>query len=468
MIQSFISLVTRHWISMLGSVIALAAAVLVILLFGMELSGFRGGPYLGILTYMILPLVLIFGLALIPVGVIRKRRLDAAALAQHEQPPRLPVVDLNNQHIRGVLLASVAIAAVSVVLIGSATYKGVEVMESVAFCGTVCHTVMQPQYAAFQRSPHSRLRCADCHIGSGADWFVKSKLSGSWQMVAVALNLYPTPIPSPVHNLRPARETCEQCHWPTKHVGDKLQVRAKFADDETNSATKTVLLMKVGGMQGSSSTGIHWHVDPGVKIRYLSDPSRQTIYDVEITSADGKVKTFKTDEAPKGATEWRSMDCVDCHNRPSHTFKMPGTEIDSALDDGRIDKTLPFIKREGLRVLAVAYPSHEEAQAKIAREIDAFYKANYAELAASKAPAIAAAGKALGDIHNWNVFPKMKVSWGTYPNNLGHEDSPGCMRCHDKKHVAADGVKITGSCKACHAVLADDEKDPAILTDLKP
>ena len=149
------------------------------------------------------------------------------------------------------------------------------------------------------------------------------------------------------------------------------------------------------------------------------------------------------------------MDCVDCHNRPSHTYKMPGAEIDDALDDGRIDKTLPFIKREGLRVLAVAYPSQEEAQATIAREIEAFYKAKYAEVAASKAPAIAAAGKALGDIHNWNVFPKMKVTWGTYPNNLGHEDSPGCMRCHDKKHVAADGEKITGSCKACHAVLAD-------------
>jgi hypothetical protein len=468
-IQSFISLITRHWISMLGSVIALATAVLMILLFGMELSGFKGGPYLGILTYLILPAVLLFGLVLIPVGVMRKHRLDAAALAHHEQLPRLPVIDLNNQRIRGIVLASVAIGVLSVVLIGSATYKGVEVMESVPFCGTVCHTVMQPEYTAFQRSSHSKLRCADCHIGPGADWFVKSKISGSWQMVSVAFNLYPTPIPNPVHSLRPARETCEQCHWPTRHVGDKLQVFSKFGVDEANSATKTVLLMKVGGQQGTASTGIHWHVDRGVQIKYLSDPSRQNIYDVHIATADGKERTFKTKEQPTGATEWRAMDCVDCHNRPSHTFKMPSVEIDAALDDGRIDKALPFIKREGLRVLDAKYASQEEARAGIAREIEGFYKAKYADVATSKAPAVAAAGKSLGDIYAWNVFPKMKVTWGTYKSNIGHDDdSPGCFRCHDKQHVAEDGEKISGSCKICHAVLADDEKDPEILKTLKP
>jgi hypothetical protein len=468
-IQNFISLVTRHWVSMLGSVIALAVAVLMTLLFGMELIGFKGGPYIGILTYLLLPMLFVLGLALIPVGVMRKRRMDADALAHHERPPRLPVVDLNNQHTRSVVLASVAIGMISIVLIGSATYKGVEVMESVAFCGTVCHTVMQPEHTAFQRSSHSKLRCADCHIGHGADWFVKSKISGSWQMVSVALNLYPTPIATPVHSLRPARDTCEQCHWPTKHVGDKLQVRTKFAEDEANSVTKTVMLMKVGGQQGTGSTGIHWHVDRGVKIRYLSDASRQNIYDVELTSPDGKVQVFKTKEQPKGAVEWRSMDCVDCHNRPSHTFKMPAREIDDALADGRIDKALPFVKREGMRVLNAKYESHEEAKAGIASELAGFYKAKFPELAASQAAAVTKAGQSLGEIYAWNVFPKMKVTWGTYKTNLGHDDeAPGCFRCHDKQHVTTEGNKITGSCKACHTVLADDEADPEILKKLKP
>jgi hypothetical protein len=453
---------------MLGSVIALGVAVLMILLFGMELSGFRGGPYLGILTYLLLPMMFVFGLALIPVGVIRKRRLDAAALAHDERPPHLPVIDLNNPHTRGVLLASVAVGMVSIVLVGSATYKGVAVMESVAFCGTVCHTVMEPEHTAFQRSSHSKLRCADCHIGHGADWFVKSKISGSWQMVSVALNLYPTPIGTPVHSLRPARDTCEQCHWPTRHVGDKLQVRTKFADDEANSMTKTVMMMKVGGQQGGASSGIHWHVDRGVQVRYLSGPDRQDIFDVEMTTPDGKVRTFKTKEQASGPTEWRTMDCVDCHNRPSHTFKPPALELDNALEDGRIDKSLPFIKREGMRVLNGTYASHEEARTGIAREIETFYKTNYADLSTSKAPAIAAAGKALGDIYSWNVFPKMKVTWGTYKSNLGHEDAPGCFRCHDKKHVAEDGSKIGGGCKTCHSILAEDEANPEILQTLNP
>jgi hypothetical protein len=245
-------------------------------------------------------------------------------------------------------------------------------------------------------------------------------------------------------------------------------VHTKFADDEANSETKTVLLMKVGGEQGTVSTGIHWHVDRGVQIRYLSDASRQNIYDVEMKTADGKVRNFKTKEEPKGEVEWRTMDCVDCHNRPSHTFKMPSVEINNALEDGRIDKTLPFVKREGMRVLATTYNSHEEARVGIANEISAFYKTKYPDLAASKADAIAKAGKALGDIYSWNVFPQMKVTWGTYKTNLGHDDAPGCMRCHDKKHVDTEGTKISGNCKLCHTVLAEDEADPEILQTLKP
>jgi hypothetical protein len=298
---------------------------------------------------------------------------------------------------------------------------------------------------------------------------VKSKISGSWQLVAVALNLYPTPIPQPVHSLRPARETCEQCHWPTKHFGDRLQVRNKFAEDEKNSETKTVLIMKVGGQQGSTSQDIHWHVDPGVKIRYQSDASRQKIYDIELTKPDGKVQLYKTDDKPAGATEWRQMDCVDCHNRPSHTYKMPAQEIDAALADGRIDKALPFVKKEGMRVLQVNYASHEEARLGISKEIEKFYKDKYPEISSGKAGAVAAAATALGDIYSWNVFPKMKVTWGTYTNNLGHSDeAPGCWRCHDKKHSTADGNKIGRNCKTCHAVLAEDEADPDILKQLRP
>jgi len=471
MVRNFVSAVTGHWISLLGVILALSCLVMIGLLIGLQMTGFEGGAYLGILTFMLLPMGFALGLVLIPIGAWRKRRLHARALAKHgpEGPP-LPVIDLNDERTRGVVLASVVVGLFSFVLLAGATYKGVHEMETVAFCGTVCHTVMEPEHTAFLRSAHSKLTCADCHIGAGADWFVKSKISGSWQLVSVAFNLYPTPIASPVHSLRPARDTCEQCHWPTKHVGDKLKIETRFADDEANSITKTVLLMKVGGQQGTTSTGIHWHVDRGVKIRYLGDLKRENIYDIEATTPDDKVKVYKTEARPTGPVEWRTMDCMDCHNRPSHTFQPAHKEINSAMEDGRIDRTLPFIKREGMRVLKEGrYASKEEARLGIAGEIDKFYKTTYAELAASKAAEIKAAANALGDIYSWNVFPKMKVTWGTYTNHLGHTDeSPGCMRCHDKKHKAEDGTRVSGGCKSCHAVLADDEPEPEILATLKP
>ena len=466
MIRNYVSVITRSTLSIIGSAIATATFLLFVTLFLIQNLGFKGGPYLGIITYLLLPAVMLAGLVLVPVGIWRQNKLERDAAAHGEPVPGLPVIDLNKSRTRKALLTFGAMLLAGAVVLSVGTYKGVEYMESVEFCGQACHSVMEPEATAHARSPHSRVACADCHIGAGADWFVKSKLSGSWQLVAVTFNLYPTPIPTPVHNLRPARETCEQCHWPTKEIGDRTQVRVHYDEDEVNTEKHTVLLVKVGGQHGRGSSGIHWHVDPGVSIRYLSDEAREKIYDVEMKSADGKVRLFKSDEAaPKGA-EWRTMDCVDCHNRPAHTYRQPAWEVDLAMDQGAIDKTLPFIKREGLRAVQVEYASHEAARDGISADILSFYKKNYPQLASTRADDIRKAGQALGDIYSWNVFPQMKVTWGTYPNHLGHKQSPGCFRCHDKKHKTADGEKIPKNCDMCHTVLADDEKDPAILYQL--
>jgi len=466
MIRNYISVITRSMLSIVGSAIATASFVLFVTLFLIQIMGFKGGPYLGIITYLLLPGIMLAGLVLVPVGIWRQKKKERDAAAHGEPAPHLPVIDLNTARTRKALLTFGVMALAGAVVLAVGTYKGVEYMESVEFCGQACHKVMEPEATAHARSPHSRVACADCHIGAGADWFVKSKLSGSWQLIAVTFNLYPTPIPTPVHNLRPARETCEQCHWPTKNVGDRMQVRVHYEEDEANTELHTVLLVKVGGQHGRKSSGIHWHVDPGVSIRYLTDDSREKIYDVEMKAADGTVKLFKAaDEAPQGA-QWRTMDCVDCHNRPTHIYRQPANEIDVAMDQGTIDKTLPYIKREGLRAVQVEYPSHEAARAGIAADILAFYKKNYPDVAAAQADDIGQAGKALGDIYSWNVFPQMKVTWNTYPNHLGHKQSPGCFRCHDKKHKTADGEKIPKNCDMCHTVLADGEKDPAILRQL--
>jgi hypothetical protein len=471
MAKNFLVALTRNTISLVGTALAVASATLIITLTVIQQMGFQGSAYLGLITFVALPMLLLTGLILIPVGISRERRRMAAAAAEGEESVALfPVLDLNNERVRKNLIMFLIFTTFSVVVLGSATYKGVHVMDSVAFCGTVCHTVMQPEYTAHQRSPHARVPCADCHIGPGADWFVKSKISGSWQLIAVALNIYPTPIPTPIHNLRPARETCEQCHWPTNFVGDLLKVHTNFAEDETNSQSQTSVLLRVGGLAGRKSSGIHWHVNPDVRIRYKSDESRENIYDIELTRQDGTVTLFKGDPAPEGeeSPDWKVMDCVDCHNRPSHRYRLPSDEVDMAMVSMDIDHSLPFVKRESMRLLQAGYESHDQARADIPTGLKAFYTTEYPELAGTQADAIARAGDELVEIYTSNVFPAMKVDWGTYPDHSGHQESPGCFRCHDRKHKSEEGAKIPRKCDTCHTLLADEEVDSEILKILNP
>ena len=465
MFRSFFASITHNAISLIGTALAVASLVLIASLFTMQQFGFEGGPYLGILTFLILPMIFAVGLVLIPIGAVLYRR-KIRKTPGGEGALLMPVFDLNVPHTRRWLLIFLGATMVNIIILASATYKGVEVMESVEFCGLACHSVMEPEHTAHSRSPHSRVACADCHIGPGADWFVKSKLDGAWQLVSVALDLYPRPIPTPLHDLRPARDTCEQCHWPTKFVGDKLKVIKHYEDDEANTELTTALLLKVGGADGSKSHGIHWHVDPGMEIRYRSDETREEIYEVEYTGADGSVTNYADKRAPEDGGVWRTMDCVDCHNRPSHIYRPADDEIDRVIREGLVDRSLPFVKREGLRIIDAEYASHEEARVVIDEELKKFYAENYPKLATENADAISAAADALGDVYSVNVFPQMKVWWDTYPNHIGHEQSPGCERCHTKKMRTADRKQISGECDNCHVLLAEEEENPNILAIL--
>jgi hypothetical protein len=469
----FIAHITRNPLGMAGAVLTTVSAVFFLTLFVLDLVGFHGGPYIGILAFLVIPGLFVFGLVLIPLGQWRERVRRRRAPAAGDVADRLPVWDLNVDRVRRNFMVFLLLSAINLVILVAASYKGFEVMESTQFCGAACHSVMDPEFTTYKRSPHARVKCVECHIGEGADWFVKSKLSGSWQVVSVAFDLYPRPIAAPVHNLRPARETCEQCHWPNKFVGDRFKVNTHFSEDEANTETKTVLVVKVGGRQAGLSNGIHWHVDPDHVVRYRADEKRQTIYEVEMEAKDGTKQRWKGPAAasPEAAkvTEWRTMDCVDCHNRPTHVYRDPGHELDAALLDRRIDPALPFVRREGLKALQTDYPSHEAARAGIAKAIAEFYAQAYPPLAVEKKAAISAAGAALGDIWCWNVFPAMKITWGTYVNHLGHPDMSGevgCFRCHDEQHQTADGKTISQDCTTCHSLLAQEEKDPAILRTL--
>jgi nitrate/TMAO reductase-like tetraheme cytochrome c subunit len=473
--RSFFVTLTRSPISLLGMALALASGLLVVILLVLELLGFHGSPYLGILAFVILPALFVFGLLLVPVGLVRQRRRERKAREGGGEEPSFPVVDLNQPRTRRTLLILLAATVVNLVIVAVASFKAVEVMDSTAFCGTTCHTVMAPEYTTYQRSPHARVKCVACHIGPGAGWFVKSKLSGSWQLVSVALDLYPRPIPTPVHNLRPARETCEQCHWPSKFLGDQLKVITHFGNDEANTEAKTVLLMRVGGIQGRVSQGIHWHVDPALRIRYRANESRELIGDVELTLPDGSVKLYRSETVDELLAEeggpaegWRTMDCVDCHNRPTHIYRLPHEEVDGALAEGELDRTLPYLRKEGMRVLQEEFASHEEARESIREEITRFYRESYPELAASRAADIEAAAETLGRIYTTNVFPSMNITWGTYANQIGHENAPGCFRCHDEEHVTEEGEAISQDCETCHSLLAMEEEDPEVLEILNP
>ncbi len=461
MFKNFLASITHNALSLIGTAIAVAALVLMGSLFTMELWGFEGGPYLGILTYLILPMIFVTGLILIPVGaVLYRRRLRRA---HGEEIPLMPVFDLNVPATRKWMLVFVGATMLNIMVIAAATYKGMEVMESVEFCGTACHTVMQPEHTAHARSPHSRVTCAQCHIGPGADWFVKSKLDGAWQLVAVTFDLYPRPVPTPLHDLRPARDTCEQCHWPTKFVGDKLRIMTHYDEDEQNTELTSAVLLKVGGTRANGAHGIHWHVDPGVSIRYRSDETREDIYEIELSHNGDEPTRYSIRNAPEDGGVWREMDCVDCHNRPTHVYQSPGPAIDNAIAQGLIDRSLPYVKREGLRIIQEKYESHEAAREALSAGLAKFYAESYPDVAEEKADLIASAGAALGDIYAVNIFPQMEVWWDTYPNHIGHEQSDGCFRCHKRSMRTEDRKQVSNDCDTCHLVLAEEEENPDIF-----
>jgi hypothetical protein len=461
----------RNSLSLAGAVLTTSSAFTLIgfWLFDIVTAG-TINPYLGLIFYLILPAVFVAGLVLMPVGVLwRRHKLVAAG----ELPTVYPQIDFTKPMLRQAAGWVGGLTMANVIIFTFATYRGVEYMDSVKFCGQTCHTVMQPEFTAYSNSPHQRVGCVECHIGPGASWFVKSKLSGVRQVFAVTFHTYDTPIPTPVEQLRPARETCEQCHWPQRFSGDKFIVRTKYSDDEKNTPLTTVLVLKIGGRTWQGGVGIHGrHLDSGSRIQYIAtDRQRQAIPDVKYADDKGQqVEFVSTDVKPTSeqlaAGEHRTMDCMDCHNRPTHVFQLPEAAVDQAMSEGRINPELPFIKKKAVEVLRADYPDRETARQRIASSLEDFYRTSYSDAFRDKRAMIETAVQQVQAIYLRNVFPAMKVTWGTYPNNLGHQDSLGCFRCHDGSHTSADGRTIPNDCDACHTILADDEQNPKVLTDL--
>ena len=452
-------------ISLAGGAITTASGVTMIGYWLVEIFGRpNDNPYLGIIFFLLLPALFIAGLILIPVGVVlRRRTLQKAG----QIPAEFPKIDLNDRIFRHGLDIVLVTTIVNLLVVAMASYRGAAYMDSPQFCGQSCH-VMHPEYTAYKISAHSHVDCVACHIGSGAASYFAAKVNGTKQLLEVSFNRYPTPIPSPVENLRPARYICEGCHTPARFVGEKLLVKSNFADDEKNTETQTVVVLHLGGQDSLSHlTGIH-----GVHLGHIeyvtTDPTRTAIPWVQKRNADGSVTEFASSTAAKGVPqgERRVMDCIDCHNRAAHTFQTPEDALNRAMAQGAVSPDLPWVHKEGLELLKGTYASEAEASAQIPLQLAAFYRAQHPEVLPAKAALVKSAADELVTLYSQNVFPYMKVTWGTHPNHIGHMSYPGCFRCHDGDHTAKDGTAITQDCSACHNLLAVDETKPKVLSDL--
>ncbi len=376
---------------------------------------------------------------------------------------KLPTIVMDKH--RKKLLFLLISGAIGIILLVIGGYQLLEFTDSTEFCGELCHKVMYPEYTAHNASPHSNVACAQCHVGYGGGYLVRSKISGVPQLFAVLFNTYERPISTPVQNLRPARETCEECHRPDRFAGDLVVTDTTYDTDEANTAHVDTRIMRVGGGEQEVASGIHWHIN--AKVYYLvDDAQRQDIIWVGVDRGTGYFTEYY-DPAKIGeitpdriSREARLMDCIDCHNRATHQFSSPNDLIDIAMVQGKIDPSLPYIKKEGLAALDPVNSSLDAAYAKVAA-IEDFYRQNYPDVYAAKAAAIADAIDALDNVAKLTTFPWMHITWTTYIDNIGHITSPGCFRCHGKlvAYGGPDaGQVISKNCDLCHYFTLNEQQ----------
>jgi hypothetical protein len=445
-------------VSYAGGMVVAASALLIVFSLALQLIMTHASPYLGIFTFMVLPGFLTIGGLIFLYGLrresLRRRRLGP------EAPPPYPELDLNDIGQRRRFSYAVLAGFFLLVLLAVVAYNAFNFTESVTFCGRICHTVMQPEYTAYLASPHARVRCVDCHVGAGASWFVKSKLAGIHQVFAVTFHTYPTPIPVPVKNLRPARETCEECHWPQKFYGAQFVQNPHFRYDEKNTAEQISLLVKTGGGSPTlgENAGIHWHMIIENKVEFAAlDEQLQDIPWIKVTGPSGKTHVYFSDEfgiskEKAEALPRHTMDCMDCHNRPTHIFQVPSGAVDTAMASGLISPTIPWIKKVAVDALERVYPTRAAAAVGLRDEILGYYAKNYPKISTNRSAELEEVAERVVTIYDRSVFPKMDVNWKTYSSNIGHRNWPGCFRCHDGRHVNEEGQVLTHDCTMCHTM----------------
>jgi hypothetical protein len=451
----------NNWISYFGVFIASVMALLISLNIGLTFFAGLDNPYGGVFVYILFLPLMVFGLILIPIGMYRNWRnwQRSGEIPYH----KWPYVDFNVKSYRIAAFIFLNATILFVLISGVVSYEAYHFTESLEFCGEMCHEVMHPEAVAYANSPHARVGCSHCHIGSGVSYYTKSKLSGAYQLYAVTFKTYPKPIPTPLENLRPAQETCEKCHWPEQFFGAQQKQFNYYSYDEENTHWPVNMLIKTGGgdPKTGQTSGIHWHMNIGTKVEYIArDEKRQDIPWVKITDkTTGRVTIYQDENEPLteeeiAAATPRLMDCMDCHNRPSHQFQSPDSAVNKAILTGQIDTSIPYIKRVAVEAMTQDLDNGHDASQKIANYITEYYRIEMPEVYREKRVEIDKAIISTQKAYGINIFPEMKVKWTYYFDNIGHLEYPGCMRCHLGDHKDENGIPITHECKDCHIILS--------------
>ena len=458
-------------ITIAGAAISAVSFGLILFLILLESMAENPKPYMGIIAFVILPSIMLFGLAVSAFGILREHRLRRLGKSSG---PHLPQIDFNNpRHRRAFVVLSFG-GIILLLFSAFGSYKAYEHTDSDQFCGESCHIVMEPEFTAYQFSPHARVGCVQCHIGSGADWFVRSKISGSYQVYATLFDKFPRPIPTPIENLRPAQETCEQCHWPKHFFSEKLNKMSYFMSDEKNSKWEIDLLIKVGGgnIEAGPTSGIHWHMNIANEVLYVArDDKRQDIPWVSTKNADGETVIYQNVDDPISEEDLaslgrRRMDCIDCHNRPTHIYHPPQRSVNHVMSLGWIDPALPGAKSLAVEVLEQPYTTKVAALDSIRLLITEHYQSAYPAVYAANRSGVDRMVEEVRKIYSRNYFPEMRTNWRSNNNNIGHMYYPGCFRCHDGKHQSEDGKVLSRDCNVCHTILAQESDKDGLRVSL--
>lgn len=448
--------ITRSKMALAGGAITSVLLPMLFVTVTLDLIGWVENPYFSFLLYLALTPLLFIAIILTAVGIFRSRGERSYSLESFKEHLTTPerYRKIRRHAYSYTILASLFLFFLGVVAVSSQRYSA-----SVSFCANFCHKVMAPTYITYKNSPHSQVPCVACHAGKNSPRLARKQLTGLQQLYVALTDSYSRPLKTPANHLRPSRETCEQCHWPDKFHGHRLRMIDKFLPDEANTHVQSALLMKIGsgGQLGRVAQGIHWHTSKDHRVYYETvDEERREITRITLISSHESPVVYvrKGDPAPLSGSRKRLLDCIDCHNRPTHFLLSPDSALDDKLLTGQIPPDLPYVKRVALAAITRDYSNNRAAHEGIAAEMRQWYAVNFPGLVEKQQKLLDQAVQGTQQAYSENIFPDMKVRWDTYPDFIGHRENSGCFRCHDGSFKSSDGATISHDCNLCHLILA--------------